>query len=116
MYLFNIIGDNNLAKNILQNYLEKCYIKRIKHNLYGVVSLEINERIADKFLIASNITESSFVSHHSRFEFYDYYTQVYNGVNVSFFFEFEEINLFNSASFIFHLYQRQNTYKIGQSS
>ena len=51
-----IVGDSNLAKNTLQNYLEKGYIKRIKHNLYGVVSLETNECIVNKFLIASNIT------------------------------------------------------------
>ena len=45
-----MLGDNNLAKNTLQNYLKKGYIKRIKHNLYGVVSLETNECIANKFL------------------------------------------------------------------
>ena len=28
-----IVGDNNLAKNTLKKYLEKGYIKRIKHNL-----------------------------------------------------------------------------------
>lgn len=93
--LICMLGDNNLAKNTIQNYLEKGYIKRIKHNLYGVVSLETNECIADKFLIASNITKSSFVSHHSAFEFYGYYTQVYNNVNVASVskfnpFEFEE--------------------------
>lgn len=92
-----IVGDSNLAKNTLQNYLEKGYIKRIKHNLYGVVSLETNECIVNKFLIASNITDTSFVSHHSAFEFYGYYNQVYYNVNVSSIskfntFEFEENN------------------------
>lgn len=92
-----IVGDSNLAKNTLQNYLEKGYIKRIKHNLYGVVSLETNECIVNKFLIASNITDTSFVSHHSVFEFYGYYNQVYYNVNVSSIskfntFEFEENN------------------------
>lgn len=65
-----MINDDNLAKMLSQNYLEKGYIKRIKHNLYGVVSLETNECIADKFLIASNITATSFISYHSTFEFY----------------------------------------------
>ena len=104
-----ILNDDNLAKILIQNYLEKGYIKRIKHNLYGVVSLETNECIADKFLIASNITESSFVSHHSAFEFYGYYNQVYNDVNVSSIskfnqFEFEENNYslikVNSTNFV----------------
>ena len=88
-----IVGDDNLAKNTLQNYLEKGYIKRIKHNLYGVVSLETNECIADKFLIASNITDTSFISHHSAFEFYGYYNQVYYDVNVS------SISKFNTFEF-----------------
>ena len=79
----NMLNDDNLAKVIIQNYLEKGYIKHIKHNLYGVVSFETNECIANKFLIASNITETSFVSHHSAFEFYGFYNQVYDDVNVS---------------------------------
>ncbi len=90
-----MVNDDNLAKMILQNYLEKGYMKRIKHNLYDIVSFETNECIADKFLIASSITDTSFVSHHSAFEFYGYYNQVYYDVNVSSLskfnqFEFEE--------------------------
>lgn len=88
-----MINDDNLAKMLLKNYLEKGYIKRIKHNLYGVVSLETNECIADKFLIASNITDTSFISHHSAFEFYGYYNQVYYDVNVS------SISKFNTFEF-----------------
>lgn len=88
-----IIGNSNLAKSTLQNYLKKGLIKRIKHNLYSVVSLETNECIADKFLIGSNITNNSFISHHSAFEFYGYYNQVYNVVNVS------SISKFNKFEF-----------------
>lgn len=89
----NIIGDRNLANVTLQNYLKKGYIKRIKHNLYSPVSFETNECIADKFLIGSKLTETSFISHHSAFEFYGYYNQVYNVVNVS------SISKFNTFEF-----------------
>lgn len=89
----NMVGNSNLAKNTLQNYLKKGYIKRIKHNLYSAVSFETNECIADKFLIGSNITDTSFISHHSAFEFYGYYNQVSNVVNVS------SISKFNSFEF-----------------
>lgn len=97
----DIVGNSNLAKITLQNYVKKGYIKRIKHNLYCLISLETNDSIADKFLIASSITETSFISHHSAFEFYGYYNQVYNVVNVSSIskfdsFEFED----NKYSFI----------------
>ncbi|MBQ8292907.1 MAG: hypothetical protein IJX78_03750 [Bacilli bacterium] len=79
----NIVGDSNLANVTLQNYLKRGYIKRIKYNLYGTVSFETNECIVDKFVIGSNITDTSFISHHSAFEFYGYYNQMYNVVNVS---------------------------------
>ncbi len=78
-----IIGNNSSAESILQDYLRKGYIKRIRRNLYTAISLETNECIADKYLIASNITKTSFVSHHSAFEFYNFYNQVYGSVNVS---------------------------------
>ena len=67
----------------MQNYLEKGYIKRINRDLYGFVSPETEECAVDKFLIASNITDTSFVSHHSALEFYGYCNQVYRYVNVS---------------------------------
>ncbi len=79
----NIVGNNNLANVTLQNYLKKGLVKRIRHNLYSPISFETNECIADKFLIGSKVTETSFISHHSAFEFYGYYNQVYNIVNVS---------------------------------
>lgn len=104
----NIVGSKSLAKTLLQNYLKKGLIKRIKHNLYCTVSLETNECIADKFLIASKITNTSFVSHHSAFEFYGYYNQVYNTVNVSsiskfnnFKFERNEYSLISTSSLDF---------------
>lgn len=74
--LKKITNNENTAKKTIQNYFKKRYIKQIKHNLYGVVSFETNECLADKFLIASNITSTSFISHHSAFEFYGYYSGI----------------------------------------
>ncbi len=104
-----IVGNDNTAKNVLQVYLQRGYIRKIKYNLYAVVSLESGECVADKFLIASHITSTSFVSHHSAFEFYSYYNQIYNSVNVSSFskfmnFEFDgndyTMTKTNSGSFV----------------
>lgn len=78
--------------------MKKGYITRIKHNLYAVNGIDTNTSIADKFLIASHITTTSFVSHHSAFEFYSYYNQVYNNVNVS------SLNKFNSFTFVGNKY------------
>jgi len=88
-----IVGNDNLAGRTLQNYINKGYVKRIKKNLYSVISLETDEIIVDKFLIGSSLTKDSFISHHSAFEFYGYYNQVYSTVNVS------SISKFNSFEF-----------------
>ncbi len=96
-----ILGNKSSALSLIQDYLDKGYIRRIKHNLYTVISLESGECVADKFLIASNITDSSFISHHSAFEFYNYYNQVYNCVNVSSFTKFKDFEFDdNRYSFI----------------
>ena len=82
-YIVDITGNIDLASGIVQNYLSKDYIKRVKKNLYVATSLESGGSIPSKFEVASNITNSSFVSHHSAFEFYGYYNQVYNEVYIS---------------------------------
>lgn len=103
-----IVGNRHTATNIIQDYLKKEYIRRIKHNLYTPVSLETGGSVADKYLIASHITATSFVSHHSAFEFYNYYNQIYNRVDVSslskfndFEFEGNDYSLITTASDLF---------------
>ncbi|NLN50246.1 MAG: hypothetical protein GX149_01300 [Acholeplasmataceae bacterium] len=82
-YVVDITGNVDLASGIIQNYLSKDYIKRVKKNLYVATSLETGGSIPSKFEIASNITNSSFISYHSAFEFYGYQNQVYNEIYVS---------------------------------
>jgi predicted transcriptional regulator of viral defense system len=79
----NIIHGKTNAFVILRNYQKKGYIKKIKHDLYATISMENSGLIASKYQIACAINESSFVSHHSAFEFYGYYNQVFNTINVS---------------------------------
>lgn len=81
--LTELTGDVNLTNGIIRNYINKKYITRITRDMYAVISLETNGIIPSKYEIASNITKSSFVSHHSAFEFYGYYNQVYNQIIVS---------------------------------
>lgn len=82
-YVVEITGNIDLASGIVQNYLSKGYIKRVKKNLYVATSLETGGSIPSKFEIASNITNSSFISHHSAFEFYGYQNQIYNEIYIS---------------------------------
>lgn len=79
----NIFDNVNTAKSIIQTYLKKGYIKKIRANLYAAVDLALGNAIPSKFQIASNISSDAFVSHHSAFEFYGYYNQIYNSVDVS---------------------------------
>ncbi len=82
-YVLGITKSRSLADETIQNYLKKNYIKRVKKNLYVTMSLENACVIPDKYEIASNISKSSYVSHHSAFEYYGYGNQVYMDVITS---------------------------------
>ena len=45
--------------------------------------VKLNEDCANKFQIASSINQNSYISYHSAFEFYGYYNQVFNIIQVS---------------------------------
>ena len=56
---------------------------KIRNGLYTCISGENGGPVANKFQIASSINESSYVSHHSAFEYYGVTDQVYYDVYVS---------------------------------
>jgi len=78
-----IIGDKKKANNAIYNLKKKGLIVSAKKNLYSAVSLSDKRPVADKFEIASKITPSSFISHHSAFEFYGIANQVFYEIYVS---------------------------------
>lgn len=71
-----IVGLEATAKSLLQQYTKKGYVAKIKKGLYVAVNLLDREPVANKFIIASKLTGTSVVSHHSAFEFYGYTNQV----------------------------------------
>lgn len=71
-----IVGLEATAKSLLQQYTKKGYLIKIKRGLYAAVSLLDREPAVNKFVIASKITNTAVVSHHSAFEFYGYANQV----------------------------------------
>jgi len=79
----NMVGNPNTASNLIQNYLKKGYIKRVKRNLYVAVNMADGMAVANRFVIASHITQSAYVSHHSAFSYYGYTNQVFYDVYVS---------------------------------
>lgn len=82
-FMVKITKSRTLADEIIQNYLKKGYIKRVKKNLYVTMSIENGGVIPSKYEIASHITKSSFVSYYSAFAYYGYYNQVSREVTVS---------------------------------
>lgn len=78
-----MVGNRHTAKRILTEYIEKGFLQRVKPNLFVAIGSETNDVIANKYQIASHINDSSFVSHHSAFEYYGFYNQIYHSVNVS---------------------------------
>lgn len=76
-------GNRNTAKSLLRQYAQKGYIQQVKKNLYVAISIENGMPAATRYQIASNITSTSYVSHHSAFEYYGYTNQVSYEMNVS---------------------------------
>lgn len=75
--MVKITGSESTAQWQIKSYLKKGFIERIRRDLYAVISLETEQPIPSRYQIASRITEDSFVSHHSAFEFYGYANQVF---------------------------------------
>ena len=88
-----VVGLAATTKSLLQQYTKKGYVVTIKRGLYAAVNLLDREPVANKFLIASKITDTAVVSHHSAFEFYGYTNQVSYNMTVT------SNNKFNPFSF-----------------
>ncbi len=81
--LVKMTGNKDTAGSLVREYKKKGYIVSIKRDLYSAISLETKEPVASKFEIGSNITESSYISHHSAFEYHGIMNQIYYEVYVS---------------------------------
>lgn len=88
-----ITGNEGKAKKAILSMLKANEIRRIKKNLYTAVDLSNMEDYSNRFVIGSHITNLSFISYHSAFEFYGFYNQVYYDMQIS------SINKFNSFGY-----------------
>lgn len=78
-----IIGAIPATKKYLNKMINSGYVKKIKKNLYTCYDFALNEDCANRFQIASNINQNSYISYHSAFEFYGFYNQVFYEIQVS---------------------------------
>lgn len=79
----NITGNRYRADKAVSSLIKNGEIHRIKRNLYAAVNMSTLDDYPNRFEIASRITDTSFVSYHSAFEFYACYNQVFYEVQVS---------------------------------
>jgi predicted transcriptional regulator of viral defense system len=97
MDICKIVGNKDNANKVIAKYLKQGYIARVKKDLYVAINLETKEPIANKFMIASNISDDSIICGLSALEYYGFYNQVRNDVFVmsnTRFREFKFNNLF----------------------
>lgn len=71
-----IVGNKNSASNLIQNYIKKGYVQGVKRNLYVALDLVTQEPAANKYQIASNITETAYVYGFSALDYHGYANQV----------------------------------------
>ena len=71
------------ARTALKRLIQKGHVQRIRNNMYTCISGESASPITDRFQIASAVTKTSFVSHHTALEYYGVMDQVFYEVYVS---------------------------------
>jgi len=81
--LCEAVGNPNAAGSLARSYLRKGYIQSVKRGLYVAINLADRQPVVSKYRIAGKITQTSYVSHHSAFEFYGCANQVSYQVVVS---------------------------------
>lgn len=96
-----LIGKKETANSILQQYTKKGYIKKIRRGLYVALNLADSEPVANKFVIASKLSDTAVVSHHSAFEYYGCINQVSYIVDVTSASKFNPFE-FNGFSYLRH--------------
>ena len=78
-----LTGNTLTAKSLLQSYKKAGYITSIRRNLYAALDLASKNVIANRFEIASAISDSAFVSLHSALEYHGIANQVFYTVYVT---------------------------------
>ncbi len=71
------------ARKALSKLVKDNMVAKIRNGLYTCVSGESGGPVADRFQIGSAITPTSYISHHTAFEYFGIYDQIYYDVYVS---------------------------------
>lgn len=77
-----LYSSERTARAALGKLLKEKMVLKIRNGLYTCLSGENGGPVADRFQIASAVTPSSYVSHHTAFEYYGIVDQVFYDVYV----------------------------------
>lgn len=80
----NVFYNNmDSARSAIKRLMKEGMVAKIRNNMYTCISGETGAPVANRFQIASHITPTSYVSHHTAMEYYGITDQVYYDVYVS---------------------------------
>ena len=71
------------ARSAIKRLMKEGMVAKIRNNMYTCISGETGAPVANRFQIASKITPTSYVSHHTAMEYYGITDQVYYEVYVA---------------------------------
>lgn len=77
-----LVENESTAKSLLASGIRNGTLCRIKSNLYAVTDMATGQCAANKFEIASNISETACVSYHSAMEYHGLGHQLFNEISV----------------------------------
>jgi predicted transcriptional regulator of viral defense system len=79
------LRNNNVktAYSLLDRLMKKDWVRKIRKEIYSCVNPATGQVIASRYQIASAVTDTAYISHHSAFEFYGLANQVYYIVYIS---------------------------------
>lgn len=82
-YVNQYYGKIESARSAVKRLMAKDLAVKIRNNLYTCISGETDSPLANRYQIASAITPTSYVSHHSAMEYYGISDQIFYEVYVS---------------------------------
>mgnify|MGYP004562596629 CR=1 FL=1 len=99
-----LYSSEHTARAALGKILKENMVLKIRNGLYTCVSGENGGPVANRFQIASAITSSSYVSHHTAFEYYGTVDQIFYEVYVGSETRFHD---FEFDGYIYHYVKEQ---------
>lgn len=79
----DLTGNKKSAASFINRLVKRNLVKKIRKNMYSCVNVATEDVIATKYQIACASSETAYLSHHTAFEYYGTYNQMFYEVYVS---------------------------------